>query len=106
VAALYERATQFASAEFKGFNRQDMFTVELEAQLVGDKAGTRFAEAATALVAGDQPLYRSWLQAAEATARLVAELPRRGLRTTDDYSTAALDAADQLAAVAVASVAT
>jgi hypothetical protein len=66
-------------------------------------AGVRFAAAAQALAAGDQPLYQRWLRAAEATAELVVVL-REGEGRHEFAATAsdaAIEAADGLAAQAV-----
>jgi hypothetical protein len=73
VTALYEQAVQFGvipSGVGNGAYPQ-------KAQRVCHSAGVRFATAAQALAAGDQRLYRRWLQAAEATAKLVVVTPLR-----------------------------
>jgi hypothetical protein len=75
---------------------------------MGDTAGARFVEAAVALAAGNLPLHERWLQAAEATAKLVVTTPKgKGsaeskLTFTAAHSEAAVQAADALEALAVA----
>jgi hypothetical protein len=68
-----------------------------------------YAEAAQALAAGDRTLHLRWLQAAEATARLVTvsmktsrtHVPRR-IAFSEEYSNAAVQEADRLKAHAQA----
>jgi hypothetical protein len=106
VAALYGHATRFTVTGSNAFILPpDNVSMAGEAQSVGDKAGARFTKAAAALEAGDHPSHERWLQAAEATAMLVIE-STHGLRTSCDYCTAALEAADQLAALAAAALPT
>jgi hypothetical protein len=103
VTALYERATQFVVLGPYLDIKSRQLKVDAQAQQMGDKAGTRLAEAAKALAANDLPLYELWRQAAEATVLLVEvtlSKPRcyglQKLALTAAHSSAAMDAADLL----------
>jgi hypothetical protein len=109
VAELYERAAQLAvtvETNINGLRRK--MGPDDEAQQLGDAAGMRFAEAARALAAGKLPLYQRWLSAAEATAKLVTVITPKvkgaepKLNFSATYSGAAVKAADELQAEAVA----
>jgi hypothetical protein len=103
VTALYEQAVQFGVLPSGVGNG----AYPEKAQRVCHSAGVRFAAAALALAAGDQQLYRRWLQAAEATAKLVVVTPlkpeghgRQQLLVST--TNANIEAADQLEARALA----
>jgi hypothetical protein len=109
VADLYERAVLQAvivDTTMQGLRRK--MGPDGAAQQLGDRAGLRFAEAATALAAGNMPLYECWLRAAEATAELVELTTPKGgsaepkLTFSASYSKAAVQAANALEADAVA----
>jgi hypothetical protein len=109
VTDLYERAAQLAvTVETNANNLRRKRGPDDAAQLLGDTAGARFVEAAVALAAGNLPLHERWLQAAEATAKLVVTTPKgKGsaeskLTFTAAHSEAAVQAADALEALAVA----
>jgi hypothetical protein len=106
---LFERAVQLAvTVETNANNLRRKRGPDDAAQLLGDKAGVRFAEAAAALAAGNVLLYERWVQAAEATAKLVVTTPKgkssaeSKLTFTAAHSEAAVQAADALEALAVA----
>jgi hypothetical protein len=103
VTALYEQAVQFAVIPSVVGNS----AYPEKAQRVCHSAGVRFAAAGLALAAGDQQLYRRWLQAAEATAKLVAVIPLRPegygrQQLLVSTTNADIEAADQLEARALA----
>jgi hypothetical protein len=111
VAELYKLAAQLAVVVDTDGHGQPLqhSKTDAQAQLLGDKAGLRYAEAAQALAAGDRALHLRWLQAAEATARLVTvsmktsrtHVPRR-IAFSEEYSNAAVQEADRLKAHAQA----
>jgi hypothetical protein len=110
VAELYQRAAQLAITVETSTNdvQRKMGPDDAAAQQLGDKAGMRFAEAALALAAGNLSLYKRWLQAAEATAKLVQlTTPRDGssakpkLTLSEAHRAWAVRDADDLEAEAV-----
>jgi hypothetical protein len=103
VAALYERATRLVVFTNGDYRYNEARATNEKVRQVYHAAGVRFAAAAQALAAGDQPLYQRWLRAAEATAELVVVL-REGEGRHEFAATAtdaAIEAADGLAAQAV-----
>jgi hypothetical protein len=107
VAKLYERATHFSVVVDTDGHGLPLLhdKTETPAQLVGDKAALRFVEAAHAFSAEDRGLYQRWLQAAEATASLVAVSHRaskpsapRKIAFSAEYSLPAMREADHLEA--------
>jgi hypothetical protein len=109
VAELYKLAAQLAVVVDTDGHGQPLqhSKTDAQAQLLGDKAGLRYAEAAQALAARDCALHLRCLQAAEATARLVTvsqktsrtHVPRR-IAFSEEHSAAAVQEADRLKAPA------